>query len=49
MKIAGIDVTIKGNEGAAKAVWTKDGLTYSIYADKEISEQDITNIIASIR
>lgn len=49
LKIAGIDVTIKGNEGAAKAVWTKDGLTYSIYADKEISEQDITNIIASIR
>lgn len=49
LKIAGIDVTIKGNEGAAKATWTKDGLTYSIYADKEISEQDITNIIASIR
>lgn len=49
LKIAGIDVTIKGNEGAVKAVWTKDGLTYSIYADKEISEQDITNIIASIR
>lgn len=49
LKIAGIDVTIKGNEGVAKATWTKDGLTYSIYADKEISEQDITNIIASIR
>ncbi len=49
LQIAGIDVTIKGKEGVAKATWTKDGLTYSIYADKEISEQDITNIIASIR
>ena len=49
LKIEGVDVTIKGNEGAAKATWTKDGLTYSIYADKEISEQDVTNIIANIR
>ncbi len=46
----GIQVSISGNnDTVSKAIWTKDGYTYSIYTTASLTQGDITDLIAQIQ
>ena len=41
-------VTLRKNEQGTGAIWTDSDYTYALYADKDVSEQDVLSMIASI-
>ncbi len=47
-KINGYEVSLRGNENVANATWADGDIAYSIYANKELTEAEITKIISSI-
>lgn len=49
VSVNGTDAKYRENGEASGAVWTKDGLTFSVYADTVISEKDASDIIASVK
>lgn len=48
IKVGDLNVTVRGNDGIAVAVWNNGDLTYSIQSDKELSEKEIIDIIQSL-
>ena len=48
-KINGIEAKLRGNENIAGALWQNGDTAYSIYANKEISETEITKIAESVK
>lgn len=49
VSVNGTDAKYRENGETSGAVWTKDGLTFSVYADTVISEKDASDIIASVK
>ena len=41
-------VTLRKNDQEISAIWTDSDYTYALYADKDVSEQDVLSMIASI-
>ena len=46
--IGNYEVTVRGNETISGAIWNSDGIAYSIQADKELSEEELKNMILSL-
>lgn len=49
LKINNLEITAKGNDDLSNAVWCSGDLTYSIYANKALTEKELTDIIANIK
>lgn len=49
LKINNLEITVKGNYDLSNAVWCSGDLTYSIYANKALTEKELTDIIANIK
>lgn len=49
VSVNGTDAKYRENGETSGAVWTNDGLTFSVYADTVISEKDASDIIASVK
>lgn len=49
LKINNLEITAKGNDGISNAVWSNGEFTFSIYANKALTENDITDIVKNIK
>ena len=49
LKINNLEITAKGNDGISNAVWSNGELTFSIYANKALTEKDMTDIVKNIK
>lgn len=49
VKINGVDVTVRQDVKNSSVVWTDKGLTFALYANGNLSDKEITEIISSIK
>ncbi len=49
VKIGDYSVTFRGNDGVSNAIWTDGETAYSVYANKAVTEKEMTEIIASVK
>lgn len=47
--INGVSVTIKINEDTSNAIWQDGDIAYSVFARSAISEQELVNIVSSVK
>lgn len=49
LKVGDITASVRTSDNGMSVIWTSNGLTYSVYSDKALTNENISSIISSIK
>lgn len=49
LKVGDITASVRTNDNGMSVIWTSNGLTYSVYSDKALTNESISSIISSVK
>ena len=49
LKVGDITASVRTSDNGMSVIWTSNGLTYSVYSDKALTNENISSIISSVK
>lgn len=49
LKVGDITASVRASDNGMSVIWTSNGLTYSVYSDKALTNESISSIISSVK